>query len=73
MKKVCLFLILAVFALGSSGFKAVNNEDPFQEVDCNQYAADQWQEAVDVGLRGEVLNIIFEEQYWYCETFINPL
>jgi hypothetical protein len=38
MKKVCLFITLSVFALGSSGFKSHEIVNPEIGYDCGQHA-----------------------------------
>jgi hypothetical protein len=69
MKKVCLFLMLGVFTLGASGFKAETSFTPEpepQEVDCLGYAAGVWLQYYSLGMRGEDLENIHWEAYNRC-------
>jgi hypothetical protein len=65
MKKVCLFLMLSVFALGSSGFKTENRfGDP--ETNCDYLAMSEYFLVLGSGNSQELANDAFFDTYWDC-------
>lgn len=60
MKKVLLILTLGVFALGSSSFKSI---DEMPGVNCDEYAAQAWVDAVNDGYSGFIAFIAYTG-YW---------
>jgi hypothetical protein len=62
MKKVMLVLMLGVFIFGSSGFTV----EPLPGQDCDEFAAEKYNEALDNGWSQNVANFAYFGYYWAC-------
>lgn len=67
-----LILMLGVFTFGSSSFSNhninTNLDDQLDfKVNCQEYAAAQWLEGKSLGFGNEILNLIFQNSYHFCE------
>jgi hypothetical protein len=60
-----LILMLGLFSLSVSSFKSETPPD-IVEMDCQEYAASVWLRFHSYGVRGEQLEIEFEQAYWDC-------